>query len=387
MKFASENRNQQIVATLKRLTASLLSIYLVVLLFWLFLLSTDKYNGDVIFVDLFYQPFTNLNTFVQILKQFAPFLIGSVAVLICFNVGFINLGVAGQMSASGLVIFALANHLNMANLVGDYKVLWIFLLLVVGILTAMTIAIFTGALKIYFGVSEILTTIMLNYVIMHVYRFYVSHPDFTNLIGRTLTMNNVNNLMGINLLIGNLLPVSLFVAFFVVIVFVFLFKKTLYGFKMKILAINHKAVRYAGINRSRELLGLIAFSGLLAGLAGIFYYYRNFDNNYLFKEEALPSNGFDTISIVWLSQGSFFVLPFVTFFVAMLRYQQTQIVTSDLPASNVEIILGFILLTVAFMNRLLSMSKAEKVVWKAKLQLYFAPLINFWTKHRERKRH
>lgn len=53
-------------------------------------------------------------------------------------------------------------------------------------------------------------------------------------------------------------------------------------------------------------------------------------------------------------------MPFVTFFVAMLRYQQTQIVTSDLPSSNVEIILGLILLTVAFVNRLLSMSNEEK---------------------------
>lgn len=162
----------------------------------------------------------------------------------------------------------------------------------------MIIAIFSGTLKIYFGISEILTTIMFNYVIMHVYRFYVSHPDFTNMIGRTLTANNINNLMGINLLVGNILPVSLFVAFLVVIIFVFIFKKTIYGFKMKILAINDKAVRYAGINRSRQLLLLIAFSGFLAGLAGIFYYYRNFDNNYLFKEEALPTNGFDTISIV-----------------------------------------------------------------------------------------
>lgn len=118
-----DSRNQKIILGLKRLTISLFSVYLVVLLFWLFLLSTDKYNGDVIFVDLFYQPFTNLETFIQILKKFAPFLIGAVAVMICFNVGFINLGVAGQMSASGLVIFALANHLNMHSLVGNYKIL------------------------------------------------------------------------------------------------------------------------------------------------------------------------------------------------------------------------------------------------------------------------
>lgn len=69
-------------------------------------------------------------------------------------------------------------------------------------------------------------------------------------------------------------------------------------------------------------------------------------------------------------------MPFVTFFVAMLRYQQTQIVTSDLPSSNVEIILGLILLTVAFVNRLLSMSNEEKATWKAKITLFFTPLLN-----------
>ena len=384
MNLTVQTRNQKILTGLKRLVISLFSIYLVVFIFWLLLLATKKYDGDVVFTELFYRPLSDLETFKNVLKQFAPFLIGALAVLICFKVGFINLGVGGQMSATALVIFALANHLNMEEMIGDSKAGWTVLLLLVGIMTAMAIAAFTAALKIYFGVSEILTTIMLNFVFFHVYRFYVSHPEITNSLGKDMTLNEINDLMGINVMVGTVLPLSLFFAFFIVMVMIFVLHRTIYGFKIKVLGVNQKAVNYAGINRNRYLLVLIILSGFLAGVAGVFYYYRDFDNTYLFKDQALPTNGFDTISIVWLAQGSIFIIPFVTFFVAMLRYQQTQIVTSDLPAANVEIILGFILLAVAISNRLLTMKSEEKAALKARIKLFFMPVINYFRKPQER---
>lgn len=380
-KNSSNSSHEQIILGLKRFSWSLISIFFVVLFFWLCLLSTKKYDGDVLFIDLFYSSFTNLDNFVGILEQFAPFLIGAIAVLICFQVGFVNLGVAGQMTAAGLVVFLLANYLNVnskVEIVGFYKILWTTLIFLAGLTAAFLIALFTAGLKIYFGVNEILSTIMLNYVIMHIYRFFVTHPDLTNPIGKAQTLNNVNNLMGINLIIGGVLPISIFVAFFTVIVLLFVFSKTSYGFKIKIIGLNQKASKYAGINSSRQILYLVCFSGVLAGLAGIFYYFRSFDNTYLFLEESLPSNGFDTISIVWLAQGSFFALPLVTFFVAMLRYQQNQIVTSDLQPQTVEVILGFVLMFVAVVNRFLTMSQQEKVILKAKVIYFLNPILKIF---------
>lgn len=386
MEFQNNSTHQQIILGLKRLTWSLLSVFFIIFFFWLCLLATKKYDGDVLFIDLFYSSFTNLDNFIGILKQFAPFLIGAVAVLICFQIGFVNLGVAGQMTVAGLVAFLLANYLNTKlkpEVVASYKILWTTLIFLTVLMVVFFIAMFTASLKLYFGINEILTTIMLNYVFMYIYRFVVTHPNFTNPIGKSQTMNNVDNLMGINFVVGNLIPISLFIAFFIITILLFVFTKTSYGFKIKIIGLNPKAAKYAGINNTRQILYLVSFSGILSGLAGIFYYFRSFDNTHLFLEESLPSNGFDTISIVWLSQGSFLALPFVTFFVAMMRYQQNLIVTSDLQPQTVEVILGFVLMFVALVNRFLTMSKHDKTILKTKL-LYFAnPILNFFKTKKE----
>ncbi|WHP38988.1 MAG: hypothetical protein QJQ54_03180 [Mollicutes bacterium] len=63
----------------------------------------------------FYEPFLDIHQIKEILLVFAPFLVGSLAVLICYKAGFINLNVSGQMAFAGLSVYIAGFYLKKAD--------------------------------------------------------------------------------------------------------------------------------------------------------------------------------------------------------------------------------------------------------------------------------
>ena len=68
---------------------------------------------------------------------------------------------------------------------------------------------------------------------------------------------------------GNILPTNIFIAAFMVLLVVFLMKKTSIGLFIQSVGINPTASRYAGINVTKVLFLVYAFSGFCAGTAGL----------------------------------------------------------------------------------------------------------------------
>lgn len=68
---------------------------------------------------------------------------------------------------------------------------------------------------------------------------------------------------------GNILPTNIFIAAFMVLLVIFLMKKTSIGLFIQSVGINPTASRYAGINVTQVLFLVYAFSGFCAGTAGL----------------------------------------------------------------------------------------------------------------------
>lgn len=124
------------------------------------------------------------------------------------------------------------------------------------------------------------------------------------------------------------------------------------GLQISLIGKNRIAAQYSGLNVNRQTMLVFFISGVLAGLAGIFYYYRDPVSTFLDKDEALPSNGYDTITIVALSQSSLLTLPVTSFFIALLRVQQEVIKISNIDPVIVEIMIGLIILAVVFFTKI-----------------------------------
>ncbi len=334
---------------LNRITATFVALTLAFLVVFLILTIVPNYDAATLFNSFFVNPFKNSQRIQEIVLTFSAFLIGSLAVLICYRIGFINLNVAGQMAATVLVIYIVGRNLN--GLEGETKNYnWLPLIVFIGLTISVSMSLFIACIRIYYGVNEVLSGIFLNAIVSHIFRAVVKYSNWTN--DTSLSTNlGLEKSIGLNYIFLEVLSISFFVAIAIFFFVAFVLRRTQFGFKLKVIGEFRAATKYAGINSVRVILCTFAMAGLLAGIAGIFYYYRDPQNTNLYAEESLPANGFDTLTIVWLAQTSIFILPITTLFIVWLRTQQSVIPVSAVDAEIVNLLVGLSLLFISFVNQ------------------------------------
>jgi simple sugar transport system permease protein len=127
-----------------------------------------------------------------------------------------------------------------------------------------------GWLKAKFSVSEVVATIMLNYVAFFASRWLTMLIPGTNTY-RTPSFPATARLSDplINQLTnGSRLNLGLFVVIISCLVFWFIIEKTKLGFELRATGLNKDAARYAGINITKGITSSMIIAGAFAGLAG-----------------------------------------------------------------------------------------------------------------------
>lgn len=127
-----------------------------------------------------------------------------------------------------------------------------------------------GYLKARYSVSEVVATIMMNYIAFFASRY------LTQLIPGTNTYKTPNfpetarlaNDWLLDLTNKSRLNNGLFIALLAVLFFWFIMEKTRTGFALRATGFNKDAARYGGIDVTKNLVLAMAISGMFAGLAG-----------------------------------------------------------------------------------------------------------------------
>jgi len=146
---------------------------------------------------------------------------------------------------------------------------WFVALLAAGLAGALWGGI-VGWMKAKFSVSEVVATIMLNYIAFFFSRWASmqipgantyktpNFPDTARLSSPLLeTLTN-----------GSRLNRGLWVALLCVLIYWFVIEKTRLGFELRATGLNKEAARYAGIKVTRSVTTSMLFAGMFAGLAG-----------------------------------------------------------------------------------------------------------------------
>lgn len=127
-----------------------------------------------------------------------------------------------------------------------------------------------GWLKAKFSVSEVVATIMLNYVAFFASRWLTmlipgSNTYRTPSFPATARLSNplINHLTN-----GSRLNLGLFVVILSCLVFWFVIEKTKLGFELRATGLNKDAAQYAGINVTKGITSSMIIAGAFAGLAG-----------------------------------------------------------------------------------------------------------------------
>ncbi len=197
-----------------------------------------------------------------------PLILVGAGISIAFRARVINIGGEGQIIAGALLATVIA--LALPDLP---SVVLIPLVLMGGAIGGTILGAIPGVLKAYASVNEILSTIMLNLVMVQFMNFLLRGPliDPLEIAAGTRipqTQRLSDNAALPTLVEGTRLHLGVVVAVVAaVIAYIVLWRMPL-GFRLRAVGHSPEAARAAGINVERNITYALAISGMLGGLAG-----------------------------------------------------------------------------------------------------------------------
>jgi simple sugar transport system permease protein len=242
------------------------------------------------------------------LANFTPLLLTSIAFAFAAQAGAFNVGVEGEIFLGGIV----------AAYIG---INWTFLptpLLYLACFAGAVImgaawAWIPGALKAYYNVSEVCTTILMNTIALYITSYLVNGPMSAGIANPqsenvTVRLKQFMRPSSVN--------VGIFIAIITAILIVLLFYKTSFGFKLKTVGSNPKFSDCMGIDSKKVFIQAMMISGGIGGLVGCIevlgvhgYFLDNFASN-------LGINGMLAALIV---KSNMIFCPILAMFLAILR--------------------------------------------------------------------
>lgn len=242
------------------------------------------------------------------LANFTPLLLTSTAFIVAAKAGAFNVGVEGEVLLGGIV----------AAYIG---INWTFLpkpiLLITCFLGAMLVAALwawiPAALKVYYDVSEVCTTILMNSVALYITNYLVSGPMSAGVANAqslpvTVTLPRIMKPSSLN--------VGIFIAIAATLLIIFMLQKTSLGMKIRLVGTNPANAEFAGINPKHTFIKAMMISGAIGGLAGtieVLGVHGYFLNNFA---SGLGNNG---MLAALIAKSNIYTAPIISFFIAILR--------------------------------------------------------------------
>jgi general nucleoside transport system permease protein len=224
--------------------------------------GVDPWRGIFIY---FVQPLESGWSLQELAVKASPLVLIAVGLSVCFIANAWNIGAEGQYIAGAILGGWVALTFQ------DTGGWWVLpLMLLLGAVGGMAYALIPALLRVYFGASEILTSLMLVYVAQLGLDYLVRGPwrdPHGYNFPQTVSFEPAATLP--LLFDGGRLHLGVVLAVVAVVFGAVLLGATLRGFELRVVGMAPRAARFAGFEYRRDILLVFAISGALAGLAGI----------------------------------------------------------------------------------------------------------------------
>lgn len=262
-----------------------------------------SYNPIQAYSSMFESALGNMNGIGETIREATPLIFTAIGFSIASTAGFFNIGLPGQAQAGWLtsIWIVLANpHMP--------KIILLPLAIIAGAFAGAIIAGIAGYLRAYFGTNEVITTIMLNYIVLYSCQYLMQQimpqsfridTDTTKTISEngSLHINWLSELFGSSRING-----GIFLALIALVGFWFLMKKTTLGFEIKAVGLNPFASRYAGMSTKKNIITSMLLSGAFAGMGGVVQGLGTYQN--YFTQTTSVDIGWDGLSVSLLGSGT-----------------------------------------------------------------------------------
>ena len=273
----------------------------------LFIIGIGENPVDA-YVALFKGAFNGKLRLGTTLAGFTPLLLSSVAFAVAAKAGAFNVGLEGQIFLGGIASAYIG--INWTFLPKPLLLIACFL---GGALVGALWGWIPAALKAYYNVSEVCSTILMNTVAVYITSYLVSGPMSAGTANAqshpvTVTLYQFMTPSSANL--------GIFIAIALVLLVIFMLYKTTWGYKIRTVGTNPDHADYVGIDSKKVFIGSMMLSGALCGIAGcieVLGVHGYFLNNFA---TGLGSNGMLAALIV---KNNVVATPFMAFFLAVLK--------------------------------------------------------------------
>ena len=225
-----------------------------------------------------------------------PLIMTGLSVGFAFKTGLFNIGASGQLIVGAYVSVVIGVY---CTGLGQFQ--WVLAILG-GMAAGALWASITGLLKAYLNVHEVITSIMMNYIGMHLVNSLVVQTVFDSLRNQSSNVAKTAYIptMGLDKLFrGSSLNAGFFIAVFFVLVIYIILKKTVFGYELIACGHNPDASKYAGINAKRNIVLSMTIAGGLAGIAGSLIFLAN-TGKHIEVLDVLAAEGFTGIPVALL---------------------------------------------------------------------------------------
>ncbi len=201
-----------------------------------------------------------------------------------------------------------------------------------------------AVLKVRFGINEVISTLMLNYIAAEFVKYLVVGPwkgvtkggyPYTDDLPDAAILHQFHY--------SRISPVLLVLAVATALILGWLVYRSRFGYEVRVIGENPHAARYSGINFFRTSVLMMAISGGVAGLAGAGELMSI--HHYLSYPDTLSAGyGFTAIIVAWLARlNPAFTIVSGLFFAGIIVGGDAIQITMGMPAATVDVFNGMIL--------------------------------------------
>ncbi len=310
----------------------------VVLALSFFIVIAAKGNPLDAYSALFQGAFGSVQGIAETLTQTTVLLFAALGVAIAFRAGLFNIGAEGQLIVGALFTAVAGATLHLP------KALEVPACFAAGACGGAFWGFIAGWLKARYGASEVITTIMLNYIAYLGANFLVAGP----LRGSASAPETAQ--IWPTAMLSSLVPLTRLTAAFpfailTALVLWWWLHRTIGGFEVRTLGRSERVARYAGIPVQSVIIRTMALSGALAGLGGasdvLGLVHR-------FNAELSPGYGFTAIAAALLAQSNPIAAILTSFFFGALQNGALSMqALAGVPKDLVSVITGLVIMFVA----------------------------------------
>ncbi|RMI45588.1 ABC transporter permease [Streptomyces triticirhizae] len=276
---------------------------------------------------------------VWIINKAIPYYLSAVAVAIGFRMNLFNIGVDGQYRVAAFFAAVVGGALSLPGFVQ------IPVILLVAMVCGGIWAGIAGYLKATRGVSEVITTIMLNFIAGSLIAYFLQEGRLAEREGNIVHTPDIPESSYFFEFATSVQPIhgTVLIAVLIGAAYWFVLTRTRFGFDLRAVGRSESAAEASGVSVTRTVVTAMLLSGAVAGLVGmptLLNESGNYGNDF---PEGL---GFTGIAIALLGRNHAIGMGFAALLWAFLERTGTQLEFEGFDQEIVGVMQGIIVLSV-----------------------------------------